>query len=261
MTEEAQTLRRSVIPVILVVAVAFVITTAWYLNSSYFQNYVRGKLVDTLADMTGGKVEVGRVDWSLLNLTLHAQNLTIHGLEGPAETPYAHLDKLSLSLKILSWWGRQIGLRSLVLEKPVIHLIVDADGRTNQPRPRAATAPQGTKLSARSLQPIFDLKADDVQLHNGVLLVNDRRIPLDGSLTGLQAKLFYVTNADRYDGSFSTGGVHLAYGDYKPFDSQIAAEFSLAHNQLEVRSVRIATGNSWIEASGRAVDFNRSRID
>ncbi len=260
MTGETHSSRRAIPLIAVIVTVAVVITVAWYLNSANFHNYVRGRLVDTLAGMTGGKVEVGQVEWSMTRLALVAGNLTIHGLEGPAETPYVHVDKLDVSLKILSWWGRKIGLRSLVLEKPVIHVIVEPDGRTNQPQPRAASFAGVGNRRNQGLQPIFDLQADQVQLHNGILIVNDHRIPLDASLSDLQARLSYLGNQNRYDGSFSAGGVHLAYGDYKPFDSQIAAEFSLSHNQLEFRSAKIITGNSWVEASGRAVDFNHPQL-
>lgn len=261
MTAAVQPRRRAVVTAIIgIVIVAAVITAAWYLSSPRFQNYVRMRLIDRLESMTGGKVELERVEWNLGSLTVAAQNLTIHGLESPSEAPYVHADRLVVRLKILSLQGRKIGLRSFVVERPVIHLIVNPDGSTNQPRPRPAALAGPEMLGAGNLQPIFALQADQAEVRDGAVIVNDRRVPLDATLTNLQTQLAYSADGNRYDGSFSAGGLHLAYGDYKAFDSQITAQFSLSHNQLEMKSAKLASGNSWVEASGRAVDFSHPQL-
>ena len=254
MTEDAPVTRRLLWPAMVGIAIlAMVAGAAWYLTSAQFNDYVRGRLVARLESVTGGRVELGKIEWKVGKLSLVADDLTIHCLEGPNEAPYAHVDRVALQLKILSVAGRKIGLRYLELDRPAIHLIVHPDGSTNQPTPKA-------ERSGSPLQPLFALQADRVEVRDGVLLINDKRVPLDLSARDLQAQMSYAMAAQRYDGSFSAGTIRLAYGDYKPFDSSVAATFSLARNQLEVKSVKLSTGNSSVDAAGRVDDFNHPRV-
>ena len=254
MSDEVQPRRRAVLAIVGIVVVAIVIATAWYLTSPRFHDYVRARLVERLESITGGRVEMGEVDWNLRGLSLVAHNVTIHGLEGPNEAPYVHADRVAIRLKILSLAGRKIGLRYFEVDRPVIHLIVAADGSTNQPKPKAQAS------SGRGMQPIFDLQADRVEVRDGVLMVNDRRVPLDLAANNVQVELAYAVGAQSYDGTLSAGGIHLAYGDYKPFDSAVAASFSVAQNQVVLKSAKLTSGKSWVEVAGQLADFNHPRL-
>jgi translocation and assembly module TamB len=257
MTDEVQHApRRRVWPAVVgIVMLAAVIGAAWYLTGARFRDYVRGRLVARLESMTGGRVELGRVEWNVRQLYLVAHDVTIHGLEGPNEVPYVHADRVVLHLKILSLAGREIGLQYFEVDRPVIHLIVHPDGTTNQPLPKAVLG-----LSGPAVQPLFAMHLDRAEIRNGTLMVNDVRVPLDVGANSLQVQMAYVANADRYDGGFSAGGIRLSYGDYRPFDLAVAADFSLAKNQVDVKSLKLTTGNSAIDAVGQVVDFNRPRV-
>jgi translocation and assembly module TamB len=234
---------------------AVVVFAGLYLTSARFNNYVRGRLVAQLETLTGGRVELGKVEWNLSKLYLVAHDLTIHGLEGPNEAPYVQAERVALRLKILSLAGREIGLQYFEVDRPVIHLIVHSDGTTNQPIPKAV---QGRSLPAA--QPLFAMRLDRAEIRHGVLIVNDVRVPLDVGADNLQADLAYIAGTDRYDGSFSAGGIRLAYGDYRPFDVTIAVAFSLGHNQLDLKSVKLTSGKSSVDASGQIVDFHQPRV-
>ena len=237
-----------------IVIVAVFLAAAWYFTSPQFHRYVRGRVVAELENMTGGRVELGALNWNLRKLYLAGDNLTIHGLEGPDEIPYVRVNRIVVRLKILSFAGRRLGLRYVELDRPVIHLIVYPDGHTNQPTPRAA---QNTKAQ---VQQIFNLQMDRAAIRQGVLLVNDRPIPLDLAADGVQAEMAHVSNAQRYDGSISAVKVRTAYRDFLPFDAAISAQFSLRNNQLDIQQLKLATGNSYVEAVGQAVHFNSPKL-
>ena len=255
--------RRVVLAIAGIAVVAIVIATAWYLTSPRFHDYVRARLVERLESVTGGRVEMGDVEWNLGRLSVVARDVTIHGLEGPEEAPYAHADRVAIRLKILSLAGRKIGLRSLEVDRPVIHLSVDADGNTNQPRPKAvqpASGREGQIGGGNGVQPILDLQADRVELRDGVLVVNDRRVPFDLAASNVQAELAYAAITESYDGTINAGGIQLAYGDYKAFDSALAASFNLAQNQVVLKSAKLNSGKSWVEVTGQLVDFSHPRL-
>src|SRR5208282_3439551 len=110
--------------------------------------------------------------WKLSKLEFEARDLTIHGLESADQVPYAHVDRLLVRLKILSLLRRQIGIRELELEHPVVHLIVYPDGSTNQPAPR-------TKASGGAVAGVlFELAIDRLLVEHGELLWNHQPVPL-----------------------------------------------------------------------------------
>ena len=111
------------------------------------------------------------------------------------------------------------------------------------------------------MQPILELQADHVEVRDGVLMVNDRRVPLDLAANNVQAELAYAPNAQSYDGTFSAGGIHLAYGDYKPFDSAVAASFSVAQNQVVVKSAKLTSGQVMGRSCGAVGGFQPPAAD
>ena len=129
---------------VLALIVAAVLTFWWYSTTEDFQRRVGREIVSVLGDATGGRVEVSGVKFSLWHLAIEVDGLVIHGLEGPGEAPYLSADKIMVRFNITSFFAHttgtglasHVGLNLLRVEHPQVHLIVDKDGKTNQPVPR-----------------------------------------------------------------------------------------------------------------------------
>jgi translocation and assembly module TamB len=154
-----------------------------------------------LEDSTGGKVDLGRITFNLWHLAVEADGLVIHGLEGPGEAPYLQADKIFVQVKIFDFLKRTTGtgkrtyvrLKLLRVEQPHVHLIVYKDGKTNQPVPKHKT-PSNEPIT----DTLLDLKAQEVELVNGLALVNDRAIPFNLEARDLEANVHYIASSDRY---------------------------------------------------------------
>jgi len=117
---------------------------AWYSTTPDFERRVGKKVVKVLEDATGGRVELGRISFNLWHLAIEADGLVIHGLEGPGEAPYLAADKILVRVKLFNFFSHASGtggpahvsLNYLRVEHPQFHLIVDKDGKTNQPVPK-----------------------------------------------------------------------------------------------------------------------------
>src|SRR5882757_9362483 len=118
---------RVFVGVIVILAITLALI-AWYASTPAFENRVRQKVIATLEQATGGRVELGAFRWRILHLEFEVDNLTIHGLEAPTEVPYAHVDRLLVRAMILSFFRPRVGLNLLHAEHPVVHLIVYPDG-------------------------------------------------------------------------------------------------------------------------------------
>src|SRR5206468_5086811 len=68
-----------------------------YLQSDSFRERMRRQIVSQLEYVTGGKVELKTVNWSLRKLQFDVQGLTIRGLEKSTDVPYAHVDSAHFS--------------------------------------------------------------------------------------------------------------------------------------------------------------------
>src|ERR1039457_6358239 len=106
MTEETQ-IRRSYTRLWIEAAIgvgllAAAIILVWYVRSPRCADLVRRKTIVTLEDATGGRVELHVFRWNLSKLEFEADDLTIHGLEGPDQRPYAHADRIHVRLHIIS---------------------------------------------------------------------------------------------------------------------------------------------------------------
>jgi len=231
------------------VVLALSLCAGWYLNSAFFHERMRQKLVFALQSVTGGAVEIRSFQWRLSRLEFDVDNLTIHGLEAAGEQPYAHVDHLRARLKILSILRREIALRELSLSRPIIHILVDADGRTNQP-----SLPIGGNKNA--VQALFNLSMERLQLSDGWLLWNQRRMPLDFSADNFSLTMTYVKDASRYDAQVRVGKLQLLTAGYQLPLAQGQAEFSLHPDHATLNSLRVSAGHSLLEANGTLTNWN-----
>ena len=109
---------------------------AWYVTTDSFQQLVRRRVVASIEKIVGGRVELGELHTTPFRLRVDARNLTIHGREGSDEVPFLRIDRLQAEMKIISILSTTVGLHSLVLEHPVVHIIDYPDGTTNAPTPQ-----------------------------------------------------------------------------------------------------------------------------
>ena len=76
----------------LTIALLAVIGALWFwVNSHQFEELVRRRIVSELETATGGRVEIRSFHWRLIDLEAEAGGVVIHGLEDPADAPYAQV--------------------------------------------------------------------------------------------------------------------------------------------------------------------------
>jgi translocation and assembly module TamB len=238
-----------------VVLLAVVVSLAWYLRSPSFENFVRGKVIAALEDATGGRVEMAAFHWNLSQLALEADGLTIHGLEPRGESPYARVDRALVRLHIISFLGRQVSLEQVELWAPAIHIIVNPDGSTNAPEPKVKPDHPQTPV-----QQLFDLAIGRVDVHDGMLLLNEHKIALDFSVNQVVAAMTYDRLARRYDGTVQVGKMDAKYQDFRDLAARGDLQFSLWHDQLEIKTLKVASEGSSLEMSGKITDFENPQV-
>lgn len=227
---------------------------AWYADTPSFENRVRRAVIAELQKSTGGRVELKRFNWRLTHLEFEADDLTIHGLEGPGQTPYAHVDRLYVRLQILSFFRAKIGLNYLEADHPVIHLIVYPDGTTNQPKPRHPS-------TSNAKDEIFKLEVGRTVVENGLAIVNDEKMPFNLAANDVAAQVSYVPADDRYVGTIHAEDVVAQRGAAAPVHSVVDASLEVGRNSARLISLTLESGpqgkqqKTVVRVSGTLKDF------
>ncbi|HET7891787.1 MAG TPA: translocation/assembly module TamB domain-containing protein [Candidatus Sulfotelmatobacter sp.] len=219
----------------------------FYLRSNSFQQYALSKIVQQADIATGGHTQIGGLDFSLSTLTAHLYNITLRGTEGPDQPPLLHADQLTVRLKIVSALHRQVNLRELLVDHPVVHLQVSRDGKTNLP-----AAPPSQNNGNTS---VFDLAVGHVQLNNGEVNYNDRKTPLDADLYNLGTDIRFESLAKRYEGVISYDNGHVKYAQYAALPHNLKLKFSATPERLNFDSAVLNLGASSVSLHASVSDY------
>lgn len=221
-----------------VLLIAAIVGGLLYIRTRSFEAFALRKIVDAADQATGGKAQIGSLDFQLSTLTAELYDITLRGTEGAGKPPLLHVDKMTVGLKIVSAIHHQVSLQELLIERPVIYVEVDRDGKNNLP-----TAPPNPSSSNTS---IFDLAVAHAQLSNGEINYGDRKIPMEADLHNLAANIRFQASAKRYEGTFSYDNGHLQYAHYAPLPHHLNLEFGATPDRLDLRSMLLAVGSSEI---------------
>jgi translocation and assembly module TamB len=261
--------------VLALLLIAGLVGLYFWASSSSFENILRKRLITRINEATGGRAEIAAFHWNLLKLQGEADGFVLHGREGPGEAPYAQLDALKVDVDILGLFSPHVLLRDLELERPQIHLIVYADGTTNQPQPRQ-------KTETHPLDTVFDLQASHVAVDHGVFDYDDRadandfqdrRIPLDFAANDVSLLMKYVGgDGIRQDSYHLDAGVHdmrlvrgtAAHPDAPPVEGFAQASVDFTRNAVYLRSLQLTahskgSADRVLQIAGELDDFTRRR--
>lgn len=238
---------------------------AWYSTTPDFERRLGHEVVKVLENATGGRVELRRISFNLWHLAIEADGLVIHGLEGPDEAPYLAVDKILVHVRLFNFFAHASGtggpahvsLNYLRVEHPQFHLIVDKDGKTNQPTPKHPSTNNKPVIDT-----LLDLKARQVELANGVALLNNRAIPFDLAARNLNAEVHYIFLEDRYGATVDLQDLRTRMAKQPEAKSQLHVEAEVGRDAAILKKLVIHTGKiSTLEASASLNHFAEPEWD
>jgi translocation and assembly module TamB len=215
---------------------------------------VRRRLVSELERITGGRVELASIHTIPFRFLVDVRDLTIHGREPVGEVPYAHVDRVVAKLNLTSALGFRLGFDSLVLERPIAHIIFYPDGTTNQPEPQVKAK------DASTLAKLVSLSIGHLEVRHGALLWNHQDFALDVAADDISADLNYSLLHRRYDGNLLIGKIDTRLDGFRPVAWMTEVHFTQGQNSLEVQSLKATSGRSHLQASGRLAKFGNPEI-
>jgi translocation and assembly module TamB len=221
-------------------------------QSSWFGNFVRQKVISTIEDSTGGRVEIGSFQFNPWNLDVKIRNLVLHGTEPAAERPLARIALLELRLKLLSGFKKVVDLAYLGVTEPQVNLIVNPDGTTNVPSPKVKSPPSQTS----GLETVVNLAIGEFRVTNGWLLISQRASKFSAHGQDLHALLSYNTFNRNYEGTLAINPLLLALGNNPPLPVQVNMPVLIEKDAVSISGATLSTAASEIRLNAGLRDLN-----
>jgi translocation and assembly module TamB len=225
----------------------------FYLRTNNFQRFAIRKIVQQADQATGGRTEIGGLDFTLSTLTAHLYNITMRGTEGPGQPPLLHADKLTVQAKIVSALHMQFSLRELIIDHPVVHVQVNREGKNNLP-----TAPPSQSSSHTN---VFDLAVQHAQISNGEVNYNDKKTPLEADLYDFGTDIHFESLPKRYVGTLSYNNGHLRYAQYAPLPHDLNLRFNATPDRFELSSLKMNVGSSNVTMRAQLSNYSDPTAD
>ncbi len=224
---------------LVIIAALVVVQTPW------FRNFVRDKIISTTEESTGGRVELARFDFNPWRLEATLDGFVLHGTEPASAPPLFQARRIQLGLSLFSGLKKIIDLRYLTVDEPKANVIVAEDGTTNVPSPKVKK-----KSDKTGLETVVDLAIGDYEFRNGTVLFADKKLPLDARGENLRLSLGYNAVANTYSGNLAMQPLTAEFAANQPLRLALAIPLTLGKDRIAFDNAKIVTANSRITANG-----------
>ncbi len=228
------------------IAAIVVVQTPW------FANFVRQKVISALDDSTGGVTEIGSLEVDLRHLTVRIRNAVLHGKEPGGADPLLRVKLLELRLAIFSKLSKPVGIEYLGIDQPLVNIMLLPDGTTNIPQPKTPSPPSQTS----GLQTVVDLAVNKFRLDHGLIEFLQQKTAFSGRGENLRALLNYNTTKPGYLGNLSIDPLIIASGSRPPLNVHVNVPITLESDAIRVPAATLHTDQSQINVSASVENMN-----
>jgi len=243
---------------LLLLILALVLFLAVILNTGTADRWARTFLIHRIESSTGARVELQRFHFTLRNLSAELDDLTLHGRERPGEPPFFHADRIFVRVHIISLLQHRFSLSDVDVDRPSIFIRVNETGQSNLP------VPPKKKKSTPFRQQLFNLAIANLQITRGMLIFNDRKIPLDVNGKEFHFAMNYQpapAGKDYYAGEFRWSDIGMKARRYRPFLFSFGTKFRLMRTGVSVDDFTLKLPHTAIEARADIKNFTPLHID
>jgi translocation and assembly module TamB len=143
-------------------------------------------------------------------------------------------------------------LNYLRADHPQFHLIVDKDGKTNQPVPKHPSTSKSPIADT-----LLDLRAKKVELVNGVALLNNRSISFDMAARDLNVEVHYIRSTDRYGATIDLNDLRTKLDKQVEAQSALHLAAELGRDVAILQRLEFTSGkSSKLDATGSIHHFD-----
>lgn len=231
------------------VAMVLFAVAVYTLQTDWFKQRVREKIVSAAQEATGGRVELGAFNYNWRTLSADFDRFVVHGSEPGGAAPLFQAPSIRVGLRIVSLLKRDVDIRFLELDRPEIHLIVHPDGTTNFPRATAA------RTASDFVDELFRLRVDRFEIKQGVVETEAQKFSVTLRGSDLNVRLAGERRAAQYEISIAARNVQADSERLRGLSGDLAARMRVERDRVLLDEFAVAGQGASIRASGSLEHF------
>ena len=241
----------SILGLIFVLAIGLTVAV----RTNWFQNFVRERIISSVEDSTGGKVDVQSFDFDPGRMLATITGFVIHGTEPPGTAPLFQTPRIVLTMRLFSGFRRPAVLEFLDVEKPSANVIAFPDGRTNVPEPKRKST-----SNKSGLETVVNLAIQRIEIHQGSLHILDQSMPVDVKGRDLQVTLAYNSASTHYQGRLSLQPLLAETLGKPPLEAKFDVPVEMGADAVQITGATISTRGSVIHVNASVQHMAAPRI-
>jgi translocation and assembly module TamB len=214
-----------------------VMAVAVLFHSQRFHEYVLSRVQKEASERLGTQVQIQSFAVSMASLSLDLYGLTIHGAEPFPDPPLLQVQHAEVGIRVVSILHQKWYLSSFRVDRPVVKIFTDANGRTNIPTLKSNGSSSGNTN-------LFDIGVRDAVLDKGEIYYNDRKSVLEADLHDLEFRASFDPALRKYSGRLSYSDGHLQSGSFKPIPHALDASFDATPSTFHLTQTTLSSGSS-----------------
>jgi len=216
------------------------------LRSAWFRGQVRAQIVNAVETATGGRAEIGSFDFEWNRFRAQVRGFTLHGTEPADRPPLLHAASVTIGLRLVSIWKRDVDIRSLEVAGPHVYLMLLPGGQTNIPAPKVKNAAR-----KNAIETVLALAIGRFDLTRGEIRIENRgATPFELHGSNLTSVLEFDAGGPRYRGKLAIQPLIVQAPGIADTPVALDAAVTLEHDRIAVESARLTSGNSEVRLSG-----------
>lgn len=214
------------------------LAAAVLLQSTRFHNYVLATIQSKASESLGVGLRLQNFAVNLSHLDLDLYGLTVDGAAPYKSPALLQVDHAEVGVGILSILHGKWYLRSFQIDRPIVHVFVDAHGVSNIPTIKSSSNNSSGDLT------IFDLGIRHALLDRGEVYYNDRKSPLSADLHDVEFRASFNNLSQTYSGKLSYSDGHVTAAAIKTIDHNFNAEFEVTPTAFRLNKGELSAGPS-----------------
>lgn len=209
-------------------------------QSGWFHEYVRARIIAELERATGGRVEIGRFSFRGPTLTASVAPLVIHGSEAAGEPPLVRAASVTVGLRVLSFAERKVDVASVKVDQPQVRIVIYPDGSNNLPGRGSGNWPVD----------MINLAVGHYEVSGGVIELDERSTPVNLRGDGLELKLTYDPRTPAYQAEVGSRELRVIAAGMPPQELGFSSKFSFQKTRIVVTALHLSTPQSHADLAG-----------
>ena len=240
---------------VVILAVLAGIAIAIVLHNERFHNYVLATVQQKASDSLGVRVQLRDFALNLSHLDLDLFGLTVDGAAPYARPALLEVEHAEIGVRIVSVLHGKWYLQSFRVDRPIVRILVDANGVSNIPKIKS----DGSKSSSNTS--IFDLAIRRAVLDRGEVYYNDKQSPLAADLHDVEFQASFNSLLQKYSGKLSYSDGHLKSGTLQTIPHHLEAEFDATPTTFHLTRAKLSTGPSQLLLTATLRDYSNPDAD